>query len=411
MRLMRPTRLLHLADTADRGGGETYLFLLADRLPRDRYAFSVLCPSEGLLTERLRRIGIHVVPFEIPRLLSPAAMLRLIRLLRQHRPDIVQSHGARPNLYAALAGRWAQVPIIVSTIHNSLYDYPISSVRRSLYLLGERLTFTLVDQMVCVAEALAQDLKERSGRDPRKVQVIQNGVDLEAFDPGTVDGSKVRRELGLEEDTPLIGIVGRMTPQKGHLDLLTALVQIKAAIPTVKALIVGDGPLRAELVQYARTHCLDGCCIFTGMREDIPTIMGALDVVALPSLSEGLPFILLEAMAMGKPVVATRVNGVSEVVEDGVTALLVPPRAPDMLARAVITLLHNRELGSRLGVAARQQAERRFGLDRMMREVETLYEELLSERRSRQNSQEGTPVISRKEMGRSVRDLRDRRGR
>ena len=256
---MKPIRLLHLADTADRGGGETYLFLLADRLPRDRYALSVLCPSEGLLSERLRKIGVHVAPFEIPRLLSPGALLSLTRLLRQHRPDIVQSHGARTNLYAALAGRWARVPIIVSTIHNSLYDYPISSIRRSLYLLGERLTFALSDRIVCVAEALAQDLMGQSGRNPRKIQVIQNGVDLEAFDPGTVDGSKARREFGLEEDTPLIGIVGRMTPQKGHLDLLTALVQIKAAIPTVKALIVGDGPLCAELIEYARTHRLEDC--------------------------------------------------------------------------------------------------------------------------------------------------------
>lgn len=391
MRPMRPIRLLYLADTADRGGGETYLFLLADRLPRDRYVLSIFCPSEGLLPERLRRIGVHVVPFEIPRLLSPAALLRLIRLLRQHRPDIVQSHGARPNFYAALAGRWAQVPIIVSTIHNSLYDYPISSIRRSLYLLGERLTFTISDQTVCVAEALAQDLRGRSGREPQKVQVIQNGVDLNTFDPSSVDRSKARREFGLEDETPVIGIVGRMTSQKGHLDLLTALVKIKAAIPSVKTLIVGDGPLRAELVQYARRHCLDDCCIFTGMREDIPAIIGALDVVALPSLSEGLPFILLEAMAMGKPVVATRVNGVSEVVEDGVTALLVPPRAPEMLAQAVISLLINRELGSRLGAAARQQAQQRFGLERMVQEVEALYEELLSHRWSRQHSQERTP--------------------
>jgi glycosyltransferase involved in cell wall biosynthesis len=303
----------------------------------------------------------------------------------------VQSHGARPNLYAALAGRWARVPTIISTIHNSLYDYPISSIRRSLYLLGERLTYRLTDRTVCVADALAQDLKDRSGRDPGKIRVIQNGVDLDAFDPKIVDGWKARREFGLEDETPLIGIVGRMTPQKGHLDFLTALIQIKAAIPTVKALIVGDGPLRAKLVQYARTHRLEDCCIFTGMREDIPIIIAALDVVALPSLSEGLPFVLLEAMAMGKPVVATRVNGVSEVVEDGVTALLVPPRAPDMLGRAVITLLINKELGSRLGAAARRQAERCFGLERMIREVETLYEELLAHRTSREDSQEGTP--------------------
>ncbi|MBI4381363.1 MAG: glycosyltransferase [candidate division NC10 bacterium] len=383
---MRPTRLLHLADTADRGGGETYLFLLADRLPRDRYALSVLCPSEGLLSERLRKIGVHVVLFEIPRLLSPAALLRLIRLLRKLRPDIMQSHGARMNFYAALAGRWAGVPVIVSTIHNSLYDYPISSIRRSLYLLGERLTFALSDQILCVADALAQDLIRRSSRDPAKIQVIRNGVDLEAFDPKTVDGSTVRRAFGLEKDTPLIGIVGRMTPQKGHRDLLTALVQIKASVPTVRVMIVGDGPLRDELVQYAGGHRLDDCCIFTGMREDIPAIMGALDVVALPSLSEGLPFILLEAMAMGKPVVATRVNGVSEVVEDGVTAFLVPPRTPDLLAQAIITLLLNRKLASMLGAAARRQAERCFGLDRMIQDVETLYEELLAHGGSREES-------------------------
>jgi glycosyltransferase involved in cell wall biosynthesis len=409
---MRPIRLLQLADTADRGGGETYLFLLADRLPRDRFALSVLCPPEGILPARLRKIGVPAIPFEIPRLLSAAALLRLRHLLRQHRPDIVQSHGARTNLYAAVAGRLARVPIIVCTIHNSLYDYPISSIRRSLYLLGERLTFALSDRIVCVAEALAQDLTGRSGRDPRKVQVIQNGVDLEAFDPGTVDGWRARREFGVEEDTPLIGIVGRMTAQKGHLDLLKALVQIKAAIPTVKALIVGDGPLRPELVQYARTHRLDDCCIFTGMREDIPTIMAALDIVALPSLSEGLPFILLEAMAMGKPVVATRVNGVSEVVEDGVTALLVPPQAPELLAQAVIALLRNRQLGSRLGAAARRQAEQRFGLERMIQDVETLYEKLLADRVSPEQGRAGMPsTSSRGETSPDVRDLRDRRDR
>lgn len=383
---MNPVRLLHLADTADRGGGETYLFLLADRLPRDRYAFSALCPSEGPLSNRLRSIGVGVVPFEIPRLLSLAALVRLVRLFRQHRPDIVQSHGARTNLYAALAGRWARVPIIVCTIHNSLYDYPISHIRRSLYLIGERLTFALSDRVVCVADALAQDLTKRSGRDPRKIQVIRNGVDLNVFDPKTVDGSTVRREFGLEKDTPLIGIVGRMTPQKGHRDLLTALVQIRAAVPAVRMLIVGDGPLREELVEYAARHRLDDCCIFTGMRDDIPIIMGTLDVVALPSLSEGLPFILLEAMAMGKAVVATRVNGVFEVVEDAVTALLVPPRAPDMLARAVITLLVKKELSSRLGAAARQHVERRFSLTLMMQQVERLYEELLAQTTAQKDS-------------------------
>ncbi|WP_337290584.1 glycosyltransferase [Candidatus Methylomirabilis sp.] len=383
---MRRIRVLHIADTADRGGGETYLFLLAARLPSDRYAFSVLCPSEGLLPQRLRKIGIPVVPFAIPRLLSPAALVRLLRLLQQHKPDIIQSHGARPNFYAALAGRWAGVPVIVSTIHNSLYDYPISSMRRSLYLLGERLTFALSDQILCVANALAQDLIGRSGRDPAKIQVIRNGVDLEAFDPKTIDGSTVRREFGLEKDSPLIGIVGRMTPQKGYHDLLTALVHIRAAVPTVKALIVGDGPLRAELMQYAKAQHLEECCIFAGMREDIPVLIAALNVVALPSLSEGLPFVLLEAMAMGKPVVATRVNGVSEVVEDGVTALLVPPQAPQMLARAVIALLVNKELGNRLGEVARQHVERHFSLALMIQRVERLYEKLLVQRVSHKDS-------------------------
>jgi glycosyltransferase involved in cell wall biosynthesis len=264
-----------------------------------------------------------------------------------------------------------------------LYDYPISSIRRSLYLLGEQLTFVLSDQILCVADALAHDLIERSGRDPSKIQVIRNSVDLEAFDPKTVDGSTVRREFGLEKDTPLIGIVGRMTSQKGHRDLLTALAQIRTVVPSVRALIVGDGPLRDELIEYAKTQRLEDCCIFTGMREDIPAIMRTLDIVALPSLSEGLPFILLEAMAMARPVVATRVNGISEVVEDGVTALLVPPQAPQMLAQAVITLLTDRELSGRIGAEARRLVEWRFSLDRMIREIERVYEELLAHKTSR----------------------------
>lgn len=365
--------ILQVAGSAEWAGGEVYLLQLAERLDRARFRLSVVCPAEGPLVSRLGRLGVPatVVPME-ERLADPRALVALARHFRRERPQIVQSHGARANFYARVAAHLARVPRHLSTVHNSLYDYPVSPLRRAVYLALDRLTVRWTDTVLCVAESLARDLIERSRVPVGKVEVIPNGVDLARFDPARADGEGVRRAFGLGH-APVIGIIGRMTPQKDHRTFLAALAAIRAEASYVRALIVGDGPLRGAIRDEAARLGLEEACAFAGVREDIPDCLAAVSVVVLSSVSEGFPFTVLEALAMARPLVATAVNGVREIVEPDVTGLLVPPRRPDLLARAVWSLLEEPERARALGQAGRKAVEARFPLERMVERLERLY--------------------------------------
>jgi glycosyltransferase involved in cell wall biosynthesis len=373
---MRPIRVVHIAESAGWAGGEVYLRQVAHGLDRARFELAAILPEDGPLAERLRAGGVptDVAPLA-GSLVSPRLLRDLARRLAALRPDIVQSHGARTNVYARLACRLARVPHHVSTVHNSLYDYPVGAARRVAYLLADRATAPLSDVIVCVARSLARDLVERSHVPARRVLVIPNGVDLARFDPALPDGGRVRRELGLG-DGPVVGIVGRMTPQKSHGDFLAAFAVARERVPGARALVVGDGPLRPALEADARARGLGEAGVFAGVREDIPECLAAMTVVALSSVSEGFPFTVLEALAMARPLAATAVNGVVEIVEDGVNGLLVPPRRPDLLGAALATLLEDPTRAASLGNAGRKTVEARYGLATMIERLAAVYDHL-----------------------------------
>ncbi len=370
---MAPLHVLQLAGSAEWAGGEVYLLQLAERLDRARFRLSVVCPAAGPLVGRLERLGVAatVIPME-ERLVDPNALLALARHFRRERPDIVQSHGARANFYGRVAARLARVPRHLSTVHNSLYDYPVSPLRRAVYLALDRLTVPWTETVICVAESLARDLLERSRLPARKVRVIPNGVDLARFDPGRADGGRIRRAFGLGE-APVLGIVGRMTPQKDHRTFLAALAGVKATVRDVQGLVVGAGPLRVALEAEAARLGLADACRFAGVREDIPDCLAAADVVVLSSVSEGFPFTALEALAMARPLVATAVNGVTEIVEPDVTGILVLPRRPDLLAQGALGLLSDPERAAALGAAGRKAVEARFPVELMVERLERVF--------------------------------------
>ncbi len=372
---MGAVTLVHVAGSAEWAGGEVYLLQLAERLDRARFRLSVVCPAQGPLVGRLERLGVAatVIPME-ERLVDPRTLLALAHHLRRERPDVVQSHGARANFYSRVAARLARVPRHLSTVHNSLYDYPVSALRRGAYLALDRLTVAWTETIVCVAESLARDLIERSRVPARKVRVIPNGVDLARFDPARADGERIRRAVRLGAG-PTLGIVGRMTPQKDHRTFLQGLAEVQRSVPEVRALIVGDGPLRKSLEAEAARLGVEGACRFTGVRDDIPDCLAAASVVVLSSVSEGFPFTVLEALAMTRPLVATAVNGVTEIVEPGLTGLLVPPRRPDLLAQAALDLLRDPERARALGAAGRKAVEARFPVDLMIERLGRLYSE------------------------------------
>lgn len=372
--------VVHVAETVGWAGGEAYLLKLAATLDRRRFRLGVVVPEQGLLVNRLKTLGVPT--WEVPlthRLVSVSALRRLIAVFRRERPVIVQSHGARSNVYTRLAGWCAGVPIVLSTVHNSLFDYGVGTVRQHIYVLTERLTSPLAYRIIAVSHAVTRDLIHRYGIGADRVVTIQNGIDALAFTPQRPRAS-VLEELGLRPGDQVIGITGRMTQQKGHDLLFQALRRLVPKFPRLRCLIIGDGPLESWLKQQAAELSLIPHCIFTGARSDVADLLSVLEIAVLPSRSEGLPFAMLEAMALGKPVVATRVGGNAEAIEEGKTGLLTPPEDSVAIADAIAFLLEHSDEAARMGELGRQRVREQFSLTRMVTELERVYTLALEDR-------------------------------
>lgn len=365
--------VLHVAESSGRAGGEAYLVRLARALDRHRFRLAVVVPEPGPLLDRLVALGVptRTVPLA-GRLVSPRALAGLVRVLCTLRPAVVQSHGARTNVYTRLAGRLARVPVVLSTVHNSLFDYEVHPLRRRAYVLAESATSVLADRVIAVSGAVARDLVRRYRMAPARVVTVRNGIDADAFLPSRPTEA-VRRELGLAPGDRPVAVVARFTEQKGHVHLLEALPAVAARVPAVRCLLVGDGPLRPALEARAAALGLAGLCRFTGARDDVADLLAAAEIAVLPSRSEGLPFVLLEAMALGKPVVATAVGGVPEVVENGDTGLLVASGDVPGLAAALTRLLAEPEAARAMGARGAARVRRDFPLAGMARALEALY--------------------------------------
>jgi glycosyltransferase involved in cell wall biosynthesis len=369
---MTPVVLAELAGSAAYGGGERYLELLFGHLDRARYRTLLICPEPGPFLERMEQRGVETRLVHLAPLLNPLALWRLTRLLVRERVTILQTHGARANFYGRIAGRLAGVPVIISTVHNSLKDYEIRSLRRGLYGFLLRLTLPIVHRIICVSDANRWDLIEECPAAAAKLQTVYNGVDPAAF-PSQPDRKKVREELGIVAG-PVLVMIARLTEQKGHRYLLQAVPTLLKTWPQFCCVFVGAGELHESLHRMAIDLGVEQACRFLGVREDIADVLAAADVVVLPSLSEGFPFVLLEALAMGCPVVASRVNGVPELIEDHKTGLLVPPRDPQALAAAIRVILSDPTAASKMGAAGRAVVRERFTVDHMVADTTAIFD-------------------------------------
>ena len=364
--------LAELAGSAALGGGERYLEVLFEGLDRARYEPVLICPEAGPFVRAMRDRGIPTSVVRLAPLINPSALVRLASLLSRHKVGVLQTHGARSNFYGAVAGRLAGVPVIIATVHNALGDYEVNSLRRRVYAAALRRALRLVDRVVCVSEALRQDTQQSLGVPSERVVTIYNGLDPSRFGRGG-DTRAIRDELGIG-DGPMLLAVGRLTEQKGHRYLLEALPALLREWPGLRCVIVGEGELRVELLALAAGLGVGHACIFTGARSDIPDLLRVADLVVLPSVSEGFPFTLLEALAASKPVLASRIEGVTELIRDGQTGSLVPPRAPAILAEAARALLRNPDRARALGAAGERLVRERFTADAMVSQTMAVFE-------------------------------------
>jgi glycosyltransferase involved in cell wall biosynthesis len=275
----------------------------------------------------------------------------------------------------------AGAPAVVSTIAMLVDGYDVPPLKRALYRAAIGLSERLSDGFIAESEAIRRVLVEEHGVPEAKVVRIYRGVELDAFTPESGAGLTLKQELGLDPEAPVVGTVGRLVYQKAHEVLLQAAALVVKAAPETQFLIVGEGPLRSSLERRAAELGLKGCR-FTGFRSDIPRLLSLMDVFALPSVLEGFPQVLLEALAAARPVVATRIDGVTELVEHGRHGLLVLPRDPVALSDAIALLLKDRGLARQLGETGRRLVEERFSLSLMVEEVDRFYRTLLQETRA-----------------------------
>ena len=371
------------------GGTEGQVMNLVDRLDLSKFALRFACFTRaGRFLPFLEARSIPVTPYTIKRFYDPQALKEQWRLandMRRDRIDIVHSYNFYGNFFAVPAARLARAPVVVASIRS------MSAMYTPLQRRMHRYVCRLADCVLTNADAIRQSLIAE-GYDAERITVIPNGIDVSSFRSTADGGQRFRREFAFPPDAPIVAVLARLGAIKGIEYFLEAAVGLAQRFPHARFAIVGGGTFvndgrktlrdyRRELETMAQRLGLDGRVVFTGARSDVADVLSQVAVSVLPSLSEGLPNAILESMAAGVPVVATRVGGIPEAVEDGTTGVLVPPRDPAALARAIGLVLADPELAGRLGEAGRQRVARHFALERVVRQTEALYVGLLERSR------------------------------
>lgn len=372
---MKPIVLAELAGSAGYGGGERYLELLFDRLDRSRFSPLLICPEPGPLVGKMKAKRIPTDVVHLAPLLNPFALMWLAWLLRRNNVVILQTHGARANVYGRLAAWLAGVPCVVSTVHNSIRDYDVSSVKRWIYRSLLRVTLPRTDRIICVSDALKRDVLADCPHAAPLTTTVLNGIDPVWF---TRSGNrdKIRKEWCVGHG-PVLLTVARLAEEKGHRFLIDSLPGLLVEWPSLVCLFVGDGAYREPLRALAREKGIEQSCRFVGSRDDVIDWYAAADVMVLPSLSEGFPFAVLESLAMSCPVVATHVNGVPEIIRDGCTGLLVPPRKPQALEAAIRAMLREPAWAARMAKAGQKEVFARFTVEKMVQDTVRVFEEVM----------------------------------
>ncbi|MBI1313759.1 glycosyltransferase [bacterium] len=359
----------------DIGGAERALVKIATGLARERWTPSVICLSgRGPLVEPLESAGIPVTCLGANRVFSPGglwkATVELTRELRRQQPRILQTFLFHANIAGRLAARWAEIPHVLSGIR-------VADRRGRWRLVVDRWTENLVEKHVCVSRGVADFCIRESGLTEEKVVIIPNGVDIGTYrDAEPADLS----EFGISADAEVVLAVGRLDQQKDPLLLLSAVSQIAASRPNLHLLFAGDGPLRGRIEETARRLGLGDRVHLAGWRPEIPQLLKAASLLVLPSRWEGMPNVVLEAAAAGVPVIATRTEGMHEIIEPGRTGTLVKTGDVSGLAEEISTALRERSLPLQMAETLQHEVTERFTWDSVVAQYDRLYESLVVRR-------------------------------
>ena len=330
------------------GGAQETVMYTAAYMDPNYYKVDVLSGpqtgSEGSLIEEVRNFGLNLFLMKnLVREINPyhdfLVLWKMYKFFKEHKPDIVHTNSSKAGIIGRIAAKFAGVPVIVHTVHGWSFHDHMSSIVRRIYVLLEKITAGFSDALIVVTDQdIDKGLKVGIGK-REKYHLIRSAISLDEFSPDKVDRESVRKSLGLSPDVPVLGNIGRFSPQKNPLDWVRVASIVSKAIPECRFLLVGDGPLRGEVESLLEKENLAHRTILTGLRRDVPQMLGAIDVFLLTSLWEGLPRVIPQSMAMEVPVVANCSDGTVEAIMDGETGFLGTITDLDGMASYCIKLL------------------------------------------------------------------------
>lgn len=374
-------RILFLTHVTYIGGAEMFLLRFLKRIKKERFSPIVALPGEGNLAKRIRDMGIEVVIIKIGpyQRRNPFPHIRSIfnvyRTIRDKKIDILHSATRPAQYYGAWAAKLAGIP-------NICHFFDIIDWKD--YMKFSNWSIRMADIVIAVSQAVRSCLIKGNILD-KKIVLVHNGVDVVELNSNVNEG-KFRRELNISKEDLLIGLVGRLVSEKGHRFFINAAANILKRIPGARFVIVGEEPSEKndeclytkELKSLCQKLKVGPNIIFTGFRKDVIEIISSLDILILAStFMDPLPTVVLEAMALGKPIIATNVGGVSEIVDDKINGLLVPPENANVLSKAIVDLLSDREKMKKMGIAGQKKIIRCFDISLNIKKIEGCYQRLL----------------------------------
>jgi len=389
---MKKIKVLHIITRLILGGAqENTIFTVWGLNKSDYYEVELatgppIGPEGSLIKEAEKRgIKLTIVPHmrrEINLFRDLLAFIELYLLIKKGKYTIVHTHSSKAGILGRLAAKIAGVEIIIHSVHGLPFFEYQNRFLNYIYILCERFTALFTDKLISVCDAMARKAVVAGVAKEDKFRTIYSGIELKNYSNSDISIAEKQKELNLDPDVPVVGNISRLFDLKGHNYLLEAASQVVEIFPEAKFLLVGDGILRERLICQAEDLKIRDNIVFTGLveRKEIPKLISVMDVIVHTSLREGLPRVLPEALAMAKPVIAFEIDGIAEIIKDGMNGYLIPPKDSKKLANSIIHLLKDKEKARRMGEAGRGMVNPAFELEVMLERIGEVYKESIEER-------------------------------
>ncbi len=375
-------KIIHIQVLPIMSGVQKAMYDILIRLDRHKYDITVLCQSEGELTEALKQQNIrclflNALKREINPYFDLIALYKLYRIFRKEKYDLVHTHSSKSGFLGRLAAKIAGVPGIIHTVQG--FSFHQFSAPKSIYFFTslERITGLISNKIIIVNNDDFEYAIKNKIASQTKLVKIYNGIDIDEHHLNINKGRK-RSEFNIPTDCNVVGFIGRLWEQKAPQDFISAVPIVLENISNVVFLIIGDGHLRSSLETLAQKLHIQDHIQFLGWRNDVPEILKILDVFVQTSLWEGLSLSILEAMAAGKPIIATNIKGNNELVVDGITGFLVLPRNPEMVGYYITRLLQDKRLVKKMGRLGRKRVEEKFDIKLHVELIKNIYHQILT---------------------------------